>query len=516
MLTKLTRRYRLGAEELEFYRERVQLLGKVGTGVGAFAVVAQIALAYGVPGYAAPWAPSTVLVFLALVGPAVAWRTCNSPEVTDAMVAAAEVGAVFTSTICYCGVLLWLNPQHHFERLLILALTLIAVLRSMLVPSSAQKTGVITAAMGIPLAVATAFYYRGHVPAGDALSATHTALTMTVWSLIWWTGTVAVCTAAAHILFGLRSEIRAAKRFGQYTLEERIGSGAMGEIYRASHSLMKRPTAIKIVPPEIAARSTLQRFEQEVQLTARLTHPNTITIYDYGCTPAGVLYYAMELLDGATLEDVMQVSGPQPPDRVVHVLEGTLLALREAHLAGLIHRDMKATNVMLCYYGGEADFVKVLDFGLAHLRDESPSTWLGTPLYLSPESIEHPENVSTAHDIYAVGVLAYYLLTNTHPFIGNSLEELCEAHLSRDPPPLSTHVTTSMPEGLESWVRRLLSRNADLRPDAATALAELEALDLERWTQSDASTWWDAFGPYVEKRKAARRGRATRRALIPG
>src|SRR5512136_349670 len=168
----------------------------------------------------------------------------------------------------------------------------------------------------------------------------------------------------SHVIYGLQREIHRVRRLGQYALEEKLGEGGMGVVYRASHAMLRRPTAVKLLAPEKAGLETIARFEREVRLTARLTHPNTITIYDYGRTHEGIFYYAMELLDGATLEEVVEVGGALPPGRAIHVASQIASALVEAHGAGLIHRDIKPANVLLCERGGVPDVVKVVDFGL--------------------------------------------------------------------------------------------------------------------------------------------------------
>jgi serine/threonine-protein kinase len=210
-------------------------------------------------------------------------------------------------------------------------------------------------------------------------------------AVIWGFATI-TCAVISWVIYGLRAEVREARRLGQYVLEESWAKGN-GGVYRAHHGMMRRPSAIKLLRPDRAGEINLRRFEREVQLTARLTHPNTITIFDYGRTYDGVFYYAMELLDGATLQRVVAVDGAQPPGRVVRILTMMCGALTEAHGIGLIHRDIKPANIMLCTQGGERDVVKLLDFGLvkefevdrdvkltaASIVVGTPSTWLRSP-----------------------------------------------------------------------------------------------------------------------------------------
>ena len=215
---------------------------------------------------------------------------------------------------------------------------------------------------------------------------------------------IIVCVSISRIIYNLHREIRQAIRLGQYTLDEKLGEGGMGVVYRASHAMMRRPTAVKLLPLEKAGEASLARFEREVQQTARLTHPNTITIYDYGRTPDGVFYYAMELLDGASLQAVVDRDGPQPPGRVLRVLEMVAGGLAEAHDLGLIHRDVKPANIFLCRQGGEFDIAKVLDFGLVKIvegpRDANlthDGVVAGTPQYLAPEALTDPEDRGWPH-----------------------------------------------------------------------------------------------------------------------
>src|SRR5688572_9998140 len=228
------------------------------------------------------------------------------------------------------------------------------LVRAALVPSSPRRTILYTVLVGVPTLLTPTLV----VPAADGGFAARpldsgafpwmpAALAM-VWTII-----VVTSAVISRVIYGLRLEVREAKKLGQYVIEHKIGEGGMGEVYRARHGMMRRPTALKLLRSGQAREADLVRFEREVQLTARLTHPNTITIFDYGRTDDGVFYYAMELLDGANLERIVELSGPQPEGRVVRILMMTCSALAEAHTIGLIHRDIKPANIMLCTQGGE-------------------------------------------------------------------------------------------------------------------------------------------------------------------
>jgi len=327
---------------------------------------------------------------------------------------------------------------------------------------------------------------------------------------IWWTLVTIVCVSISRIIHNLRREIRQAMRLGQYTLEQKLGEGGMGMVYRASHAMMRRPTAVKLLPLEKTGEASLARFEREVQQTARLTHPNTITIYDYGRTPDGVFYYAMELLDGASLEAVVERDGPQPPGRVVRVMEMVAGGLAEAHKLGIIHRDIKPANIFLCRQGGEFDIAKVLDFGLvkvvegpqdANLTHDGVVT--GTPQYLAPEALTNPDTIDGRSDLYALGAVGYFLLTGEQVFTGN-IVEICGHHMHTEPIPPSERLGRELPFELEAVVMQCLAKKPDDRPQSAGEIrARLAAsLDVPRWRQADAEAWWQEHGEALQPEPA--------------
>jgi len=281
-------------------------------------------------------------------------------------------------------------------------------------------------------------------------------------------------------------------------LEKKLGEGGMGVVYRASHALLRRPTAVKLLVSERAGERAIQRFEREVRLTARLTHPNTVTIYDYGRTPEGVFYYAMELLDGIDLEQLVRLDGPLPPARVCHILVQVAGALAEAHAIGLIHRDVKPANIMLCRQIGRADIAKLLDFGLVRELDgvdktrSDIHTLTGTPLYMAPESIVNPRVVDGRADLYALAAVGYFLLVGSPVFVAPTVVEVCGLHLHAVPVPPSERLGRALPEALEKAILRGLAKKADDRFPSAEAFAGalLEAPGGGSWTSEDAQAWW--------------------------
>jgi eukaryotic-like serine/threonine-protein kinase len=300
-------------------------------------------------------------------------------------------------------------------------------------------------------------------------------------------------------LYGLQKKVDRAERLGQYTLEDKIGEGGMGAVYRARHAFLRRPTAVKLIRSGLASPEILARFEREVQLTSQLSHPNTIAIYDYGRTPDGTFYYAMEYLPGLPLDQVIQGDGAQAEPRVVHLLKQMCASLAEAHRIGLVHRDVKPANVMLCERGGTYDVVKVLDFGLVkelHAEDEAGVTavghFVGTPLYMAPESVLSA-NVTPRSDVYAVGAVAYALLTGRSVFAGNSGAEIVGHHIHTRPVPPSERLGREVSPMLERLVLECLAKKPQDRPaDAGAVLQQLEeGWTGARWTQRDARLWWE-------------------------
>jgi len=307
----------------------------------------------------------------------------------------------------------------------------------------------------------------------------------------------------AHLNREAQQSALKAKQLGQYSLDEKLGEGGMGVVYRAHHEMLMRPTAVKFLHLEATNDQSIARFEREVRLTSRLNHPNTIAIYDYGRTPEGIFYYAMEYLEGINLEDLVCRFGPLPESRVVHLLQQVLGSLAEAHRTGLIHRDIKPANIMLTERGGIYDFVKLLDFGLVKAADSerqsrltSAGSLTGTPLYVSPEAIENPDDVDPRTDIYAVGAVGYWLLTGTPLFEGRSVLDIIQKHASTLPELPSVRLHRPVDPRLESLLMQCLAKERSERPASAAELAEAFAqLELTpRWTPRDAEHWWLSHG----------------------
>ncbi len=328
---------------------------------------------------------------------------------------------------------------------------------------------------------------------------------------------VLMAYVGSRVVYRLGAQVREAREMGSYRLVERLGEGGMGEVWRAQHRLLARPAAIKLIRPEMlgardsASRELLvRRFEREAQATALMTSPHTMALYDYGVAEDGTFYYVMELLDGFDLDEMVKRFGPLPPERAVYLLQQMCESLAEAHAAGLIHRDIKPANLYACRYGREVDFIKILDFGLVK-RESRPradadvvtaeGTPSGTPAFMSPEQALGDERVDARSDLYAVGCVAYWLLTGTLVFKGATLMETIVMHVHREPEPPSRRSGSPIPYELEALVMACLSKQAADRPQTADELAgRLAAVPLaHEWTADRAREWWDRHRPAGDK-----------------
>jgi serine/threonine-protein kinase len=320
---------------------------------------------------------------------------------------------------------------------------------------------------------------------------------------------VGVAVVISHVMTTLGQQVAKARELGSYQLGELLGRGGMGEVYKARHRMLARPAAIKLIRPELiggddpdARRVAIQRFRREAEAAANLRSPHTVELYDFGVTDDGTLYFVMELLEGLDLESLVRRYGPMPAGRVVHVLRQACESLEEAHEGGLVHRDIKPANIHLGRLGLTEDFVKVLDFGLvkpiAEMTnpDAEPTLAtqaglvLGTPAYMAPEMARN-EKVDGRADIYALGCVAYYLLTGQQVFESATAMQVISKHLEAVPVPPSQRVPSTIPAGLERVVLECLAKDPAVRPQHASELSRrLEEAGIEPWTEAQAKQWW--------------------------
>jgi eukaryotic-like serine/threonine-protein kinase len=486
---------------------RIAQFGKVGmvTGLVFLAVVVLLAMAMPLPGQRTAiltqCASSAVGALVWLAVRRGTWRT----RALHAVDAAATLALCAVFVNLGWGLPLFARP----DLITIVCMTDILGLRAFLVPSTTRRTVVTGIIVSVVLLVSTWFMYQGpkvhpEAPGPEGYVAVDAVLLL---------GTVVLTSLTSKTIFGLRERVREAVRLGQYTLLEKIGEGGMGIVFKAKHAMLRRPTAIKLLPAERAGEHNLARFEREVQLTSSLTHPNTVSIYDYGRTSEGVLYYAMEYLDGIDLEVLVELDGPQQPGRVIHLLGQIAGALEEAHSVGLIHRDVKPANVLLTMRGGSADLVKVLDFGLVKSLGDAPDASetgvnqiVGTPLYMSPESIAQPDEIDARSDLYALGALGYFLLTGRPPFVGATALEVCGHHLHTPPVPPHERLGTAGPTRLDAIVLSCLEKSPKARPRSAAAVARLleGCVDVSAWTPDNARAWWESHDGALQSRREER------------
>ncbi len=319
---------------------------------------------------------------------------------------------------------------------------------------------------------------------------------------------VTAATYALHLIHGLRTEVYEARQMGQYHLKEQLGAGGMGEVWKAEHRLLARPAAVKLIKPDNLGHATLdggraltRRFEREAKSTAALRSPHTIVLYDFGSTAEGTFYYAMELLEGLDLKDLVERFGPVPPERAIHFLAQACDSLAEAHRTGLVHRDIKPANLYSCRLGVNYDFLKVLDFGLVKDRvqpegDETQLTQVGmttgTPSFISPEAALGKATLDGRSDIYALGCVGYWLVTGQLVFEADSPIAMALAHLQETPGVASSVSEFDIPQGFDDVIASCLSKKPGDRPATAEQLAGLlRSIPISRpWDPARAEEWW--------------------------
>jgi tRNA A-37 threonylcarbamoyl transferase component Bud32 len=377
---------------------------------------------------------------------------------------------------------------------------------AMIMPNSPRKTlmaSLAAAAMG-PLGV-----WIAHLRGFEVPTVGHTMLMM-IPNFLW----AGVATLPAAMFQRLGKRLNEARALGSYELVEQLGAGGMGTVWRARHRFLARDAAVKLVRAEAlgktdsAAQSQLRRFEREAQATALLRSQHSIRLFDFGAADDGSFYYVMELLEGRDLESVVRDFGPMPAERAVYLLKQICHSLAEAHARGMVHRDIKPANIFLCRMGLEFDFVKVLDFGLVQTRLVDPSTavtetlitaqqLIGTPAYMAPEVILGKDDVDRRADVYAIGCVAFYLLTGTRVFQDGTQMQALIDHVHAEPVPPSARLGKPLPRELDQFVLDCLRKKPDDRPRDAAALLErlMAAPPAGAWSNTQARAWWQAQLP---------------------
>jgi serine/threonine-protein kinase len=324
---------------------------------------------------------------------------------------------------------------------------------------------------------------------------------------------VALAYMGGRAVYGLGREVAKARELGSYHLEERLGAGGMGEVWRARHRMLARPAAIKLIRPALGedtrngiSQEAIDRFKREAQAIAKLRSPHTVEVFDFGVASDGAFYYAMELLDGIDADTLIKKFGPVPAERAVFLLRQVCHSLSEADTCGLVHRDIKPANIFLCRYGEDCDFVKVLDFGLVKAVQDGPdtnpgltrpNTVYGTPAFMAPEQALGRTDLDGRVDIYATGCVAYWLLTGQLVFTAANPMGLMVQHANAPPVPPSTRTELPIPPAFEALILACLAKDPAARPQSARELmGRLDALDgANDWTAKRARAWWDLHHP---------------------
>jgi serine/threonine-protein kinase len=352
----------------------------------------------------------------------------------------------------------------------------------------------VTLAYPITLGVASAF-----VPEMRAQWSSRFDLGIFLYNFVFCASGAGVGILASHLLWDARREAKQASRLGNYRLKARIGSGGVGEVWLARQLTLGRDVALKVLREQSQrSRETIQRFQREARAASQLKHRNTIRIHDFGASEDGLLFIAMELLDGMDLDALVTTNGPIRPARAIYLALQACGSLAEAHARGIIHRDIKPANIFVSRAGGEYDVVKILDFGMAHV-DEPIDTSLtgtgsltGTPAFMSPEICSGDPNIDARADIYSFGAVLYFMLTGSLIFPNKSFVEVVKMHVTKMPEPPSARIGAAMPEDLERVVMKCLAKKpADRYASIDAMAADLEACeDAHGWSGEMAERWW--------------------------
>jgi eukaryotic-like serine/threonine-protein kinase len=401
------------------------------------------------------------------------------------------------------------DPMQLMAGLFALAVTMMA--RAVLIPSTATRTLVLGSIAAFPLLIVSYLFHEPLAMPGFSLG--FSKLLISVNALLWLVLSVSLSTVTSRTIYGLRQQVKAASEIGQYTLEEKIGSGGMGEVWRARHRMLIRPAAVKLVTarelgsaPGRDPELRLRRFEREARATAGLKSPHTVELYDFGVTDDGTLYYVMELLDGMDLDTLVHRFGPVPAERAIHLVDQVCASLDDAHQNGLVHRDIKPANIVVSRVGSAWDFVKVLDFGLVKLesaRQNEESARLtadtsvsGTPGFIAPEVVLG-EKSDHRVDIYSLGCVAYWLVTGKLVFEGPGAVKVMSDHIHTQPAPPSSRAQQSIPRELDALILECLAKDPNQRPASASVLqARLRAIPVATpWSHESAERWWNQNAP---------------------
>ena len=500
---------------LDFVRERLALVGRtlflVSFGFYLFLLASKV-LVGGAPFVAVVSGPIALGHLGASAMMVLLWLLARRPG--PPVVSVGTLDAVGIVVACASLSVMAVQDEGQILQVL-LALIVTVMIRAILIPSRPRRTMILSALSFLPTVIVCVVRHEPttFLPGFAAGFQRHY---MTLNTVLWSVLGPTLATIISQVTYGLRRQVAEANELGQYVLEEKIGGGGMGEVWRARHRLLIRPAAIKLIRPQMFGdrEVLLRRFEREARATAALKSPHTVQLYDFGATDDGRLYYVMELLDGLDLDTLVDRYGPLPPERVVHIVRQICSSLQDAHENGLSHRDIKPANVVISRAGTTFDFAKVLDFGLVKLdasRDSgadeaklsSDGRTEGTPAFMAPEVVL---GVATDYrvDLYALGCVGYWLLTGRLLFAASNAVQLMFHHAHTAPARPSTQSAVPIPSQLEDLVMQCLEKDPALRPQSAEAVsAQLGAIALEpAWTADRAEGWWALHRPAPADRRS--------------
>jgi len=497
---------RLPTEMLSEQVRRLVVFSTVGVVLWTFALMVEAVILPALwTGYQRNWRAIIIEVF-GSIGSGVMWfymRRSSSDEsknnVGPAMMLIHAVGiAVFNA---------WAYPPDGTELLRISWIALLILIYAIIAPTSPRRmlTASLVAASLDPIAYTLVGMFGGRVQDPVYL-----------FVICWPTFACAfIAVVPARVQQRLGRKLHEAQALGSYHLVERLGTGGMGEVWRAEHRLLARDAAIKLVRPEVLgvkneheAQVILRRFEREAQATAALSSPHTIQVFDFGITGDGTFYYVMELLAGRDLESLVREFGPLPPNRVIHLLRQMCHSLGDAHARGLVHRDVKPANIYVCRMGLDYDFTKVLDFGLVKIKERArdgdslttlEQTTTGTPAYMAPEAIVGSGEVDRRADVYALGCVVYFLLTGELVFQADTSMKMLLQHVQAEPTPPSERSELPVPRELDDLVMACLQKDPNQRPADARAIVKMawNSHGRDEWTQDQAEQWWKVHLPQL-------------------
>lgn len=430
------------------------------------------------------------------------WGSLRQGTWSNALLSWVEAIAAGMVSFGFALMIILGDARLRSDMVMSMALSHLLVLRAALLPSTPQRTILLGAFAESFVIVAAYVLHRNGSGTESTIGPFSAAAAMSVWALL----TLATTGIISSAIYGLTQRVREAMTLGQYSLEKKIGEGGMGVVYRARHALLRRPTAIKLMASANASEAQLARFAREVQTTARLSHANIVSVYDFGRSATGAFYYAMEYVDGIDLEHLVLRDGPQAPGRVLRILIQAADALAEAHAAGLVHRDIKPSNMILTPHARSGEQIKLVDFGLVKEVEAGRETLAsdvfsvkGTPLYMAPETITQATPVDARTDLYSLGAVGYFLLTGAPVFDAKTVVEVCANHVYTPVVPASTRLGRPLPAELDRILLDCLAKSPANRPRSAQALLDrLERLhDCNDFSASAAADWWSQRAPQI-------------------